>query len=501
MRKSLAIIFLVCASLSLKGQGTVNLKTWQWNDPYVAIGNRTASEYTPAASLLSPYCSYSSAAASFDLREEWNGAYIPEEGDALRQGRFDAGSFLRLKGNSAVSGRVGYRRGVKRDVVLNETSDYELLRPYVLIDTVGGNLQNEQYGFQGAWMRRSDRLVYSVYGSYKAVHEYRSFDPRPRNISSDIKADISLGYLFPHGSVIGYAGYRKYHQRQDVTFVNNTGANTVLFHSTGLGNDYYRFRSTGIFAATRYAGQGFEVGVVGTGVSGKLHCGLSYGLLDVTRHLSNQNDAPLSTLEQGTLNSFASYSVSPSFAVEAKVEYERRRGRENVIDCAASGIYDDILSLDMYIQDLVNASLSGVLRVKRRYGIWHLMPSVRWMMSSEEYLYPSSWMRFSTLSGRLSGGFSTIRRRWLYDFEGSVEYGGRLYGDCSLQSGEELIRDAYIDKFERWTGDFLRCHAHALVQREVSGTAAVFSRLSLGEMFCGQGSRMLTLTVSIGISY
>lgn len=501
MRKSLVIIFLVCSSLSLQGQGTTNIRTRQWNDPYMAVGNRTASDYTPAATFLSPYYSYSSAAASFDLREEIKGAFMPEEGDALRQGRFDAGTFLRLKGNSAVSGKVGYRRAVKRDVVLNETSDYELLRPYVLIDTVGGNLQHEQYSFHGAWMRRSHKLVYSVYGSYKAVHEYRSFDPRPRNISSDFKADVSLGYLFPHGSVLGYAGYRKYHQRQDVTFMSNVGANTTLFHSTGLGNDYYRFRSTGTFAATRYAGQGFEAGVVGTGVSGKLHCGLSYGLLDVTRHLSNQNDAPLSDLLTGVLNAFASYRISNAFAVEADFEYEGRRGDENVIDCAASGIYNDILSLNMYTQDIAKASLSGIWRVEKRYGTWYLMPLMRWLMSSENYLYPSSWMKFSTLSGRLSAGFSTIKGQWLYDFRGGVEYCGCLYDSCSMQSGEERIRDAYVDKFEGWTSDRFLCHAHAFAQREISGAMAVFSRLSLGEMFYGHGSGVTTLTISIGISY
>lgn len=53
--------------------------------------------------------------------------------------------------------------------------------------------------------------------------------------------------------------------------MNNVGANTALFHSTGLGFDYYRFRSTGVFAATRYDGQGFETGIVGTGASGKLN--------------------------------------------------------------------------------------------------------------------------------------------------------------------------------------------------------------------------------------
>ncbi|HBN01457.1 MAG TPA: hypothetical protein DD383_02335 [Rikenellaceae bacterium] len=504
MRKSFAVIscaILVSAPLSLLGQGTANLKARQWNDPYLAVGNKTSSAYTPTATLLTPYYSYSSAAASFDLREEGSGAYIPEEGNALRQGRFDAESFLRLKGNSAVSGRVGYRRAVKQDVALNETSDYELLRPYVLIDTVGGNLQHEQYSFQGAWMQRSDKLVYSVYGGYKAVHEYRSVDPRPRNISSDFKADASLGYVFPKGSVISYAGYRKYHQRQDVTFMSNTGANTTLFHSTGLGADYYRFRSTGVFAATRYEGHGLEAGIVGSGASGKLHCGLSYGLLGVTRHLSNQNDAPLSTLETESINSFVSYRVSNSFAVEAKMDYEKRTGCENVIDCAASGIYDDILSLDMYSQGLVNASALGVFRVKKRYGIWYLMPSVRWRQSSEEYRYPSSWMKYSVLAGRFSGGFSAIRGSWLYDLTGGFEFGGCLYDDCTLQTGEERIRDAYLDKFERRTKNYIQGHAAALAQKEISGTVAVFSRVSVGGMFYGQDSRMLALTISIGISY
>ncbi len=495
-------LVLLCMPLIVYSQETTNIKARQWSDPYLAVGYNTALGYTPSVALLSQYCSFSSAAVSFDSREEAGGAFRPEDGDALRCGRFDAKSFLRLKGNSAVSGEVGYNRAVKRGVVFNETSDYELLRPYVLIDTVGGNLQHEQYSFQGAWMRRTDKLVYSVYGSYKAVHEYRSFDPRPRNISSDFKADISLGYIFSHGSfVLGYAGYRKYHQNQDVTFMNNTGANTTLFHSTGLGNDYFRFRSTGIFAATRYAGQGFEFGVVGTGVSGKLQYGLAYELVDITRHLSNQNEAPLSKLGLEIMKIFVSYHVSPSFAVEAKSEYERRSGRENVIDCAASGIYNDILSLDMYTQHKGNISLLGVLRAERSYGIWHVIPSICWQQSSEEYRYPSSRMKFSMLSGQIYGGFSSIKGSWLYDLSAGATCGGCIGNNCSLQSGENRIRDAYMDKFARWTSNYVQCNANVLVQKEIKNVAAIFSRFSFGEKFYEQGRRISMLTISVGISY
>ena len=503
MRDAVAVIIsvFVCAAAYAQEGSSVNMRTLKQNDPYMAVGNRSASGFVPAAALLSAYPSWSSAAASFDLRDEHNGALLPEEGDALRQGRFDAKSFLRLKGGSAVDGGVSYRRAEKRNVVLNETADYELLQPYVLIDTVGGNMQHELYSFHGTWMHRSDRVVYSIGGSYKAVHEYRSVDPRPRDISSDLRAGASLGYLFPGGSIMAYAGYRKYYQRQDVTFVSNLGANTTLFHSTGLGSDYYRFRSTGIFAATRYAGHGLETGLVGTGLSGRLQAGLSYSLLGISRHLSNQNEAPLSLLHTGTLRSFVSCGISDRAAVEAGVEYERRDGTENVIDCAASGIYDDILSLNMYRRDRVDASVSGVYRVAAGSGIWHLAPSVHWLLSSENYLYPASFMKYSTLSGRIAGGFSKMNGLWLYDFGGGIGYGGSLYDSCSLNVGEDKIREAYSAKFARLTGNSLQGSLQAFVQREVSASTAVFARVSLDGMLYGEDSRLFRLCLSIGISY
>ena len=493
---------LACSLVQAQDAASVNLRTQKRNDPYLAVGSRPASGFVPAAALLSAYPSYSSAAASFDLREEGGGALAPEEGDALRQGRFDAGSFLRLDGGSAVDGGVSYRRSEKRNVVLNETADYELLQPYVLIDTLGGDMQHEQYAFRGAWMRRSGNLLYSAGGSYKAVHEYRCADPRPRNISSDLKAGFSLGTLLPGASLLFYAGYRKYSQTQNVTFVSNVGANTTLFHSTGLGSDYYRFRSTGIFAATRYAGHGFEAGLVGIGLSGRLQAGLSYSILGVTRHLSNQNEAPLSLLLTSDLRSFVSYRISESAALEADMEYERRSGEENVIDCAASGIYDDILSLPIYSRDRLNVSLGAVCRAKTGdAALWYLAPSLGWLLSSENYLHPASNMDCSILSGRLSGGLSKIKGPYLYDFGAVVGYGGSLYESCSLNAGEDKIREAYYEKFARLNSSCLQGGLRAFVQREVSSSVAVFTRLTIGGMLYGEASKLLRTSISIGISY
>ena len=239
MRKCLIILFAFLAAFEVRAQDSlsVNERTMMHIDHLAASGNASAMRFAPSYGLLSPYVSFSSASASFDFRQE-SKAVVPEGGDGLRQGRFDADAFLRLSESSAVSGAVGYRRAVKNNVRLNETADFELLQPYVLMDTLGGNLQNESYFFRGEWMRRSGNAVYSLGGSYKAVHEYRSFDPRPRNISSDFKAGASLGVVLPRWNLIGFASYRRYNQDQNVTFVSNKGANTTLFHATGLGLDY-----------------------------------------------------------------------------------------------------------------------------------------------------------------------------------------------------------------------------------------------------------------------
>ena len=150
---------------------------------------------------------------------------------------------------------------------------------------------------------------------------------------------------------------------------------------------------------------------------------------------------------------------------------------------------------------MTDVSLTGVLRAERDYGTWHLMPSMRWVQSLEKYRYPSSWMNLSLLSGQLYGGFSSIKGSWLYDLTAGIGYGGNLNGGCSLQSGEERIRDAYNDKFARWTSDYARCYVNVLVQKEIKNFGAVFSRVSFGGMSYGQGRRVSTLTISIGVSY
>lgn len=104
---------------------------------------------------------------------------LAEEGDGRYMGFVDVRSFIR-KGNSSLWGEARYKNGKKTGRRWNETSDYLLLYPYVMGDTVGGDLKSEQYYFSGGYAYRKGSYTIGAEGSYGADIEYRNADPRPK---------------------------------------------------------------------------------------------------------------------------------------------------------------------------------------------------------------------------------------------------------------------------------------------------------------------------------
>ena len=150
------------------------------------------------------------------------------------------------------------RMGRTRNVCWNSTSDYELLRPYVLADSVGGDLQHEQYRFYGGYARVDGRFNYGLTASYRAQHEYRQVDPRARATSRlTFLPDLSLGYLWGHYAVGLAGGLRIYKQQQSVAFYDQNGANTSELHFTGLGTFYQRYSGT-TYTSVQYRGTGWH---------------------------------------------------------------------------------------------------------------------------------------------------------------------------------------------------------------------------------------------------
>jgi len=151
MKKDLLIMFLagICSPLFAQ---SIEERTLLTLDPISETVMGPQADYGTSYFLYSPFATFTQAGFAYDGWKE-DQAYLPQNGDGLSQGEFFANSLVRLDSISAVTGNVSYHRGVRRNVLWNETSDFEILYPYVAADSVGGDMQKEQYSFMGAYAR------------------------------------------------------------------------------------------------------------------------------------------------------------------------------------------------------------------------------------------------------------------------------------------------------------------------------------------------------------
>ena len=132
---SMLVSGLVSDTLSVAEMSAVRLS------PVTAFA--TGSGYSAAAWLFSPLDTYTSASASWVRRGE-ESPLLQEEGRQSSEGVIDIHSLVRLNEASAVRGNVQYRNGMKKGVMWNSSSDYDIVRPYAVADSVGGDVKREQ---------------------------------------------------------------------------------------------------------------------------------------------------------------------------------------------------------------------------------------------------------------------------------------------------------------------------------------------------------------------
>ena len=181
-------------------------------------------------------------------------AAVQAEGNGQRTGLVEVKAFIR-KRNQSLWGSARYEGGLKMGRKWSETSDYHLLYPYVMGDTVGGDLKSECYAFAGGYSHRKGKYTLGVEASYEAVIEHRNADPRPKNLSGKLYISLGAARQINNNYAVGISVLaHKYKQTNDLQFYNELGVPNI-YHFTGLGTDYYRFR--GAKGSAFYKGRSF----------------------------------------------------------------------------------------------------------------------------------------------------------------------------------------------------------------------------------------------------
>ena len=170
----LHIIFgMVCASYGFAQdsarieRATLTNLSWQraWENP-ANYGN--AFQYSHSELTLNGNLEHSTS------------PFILEKGKGQRSIEAKAISYLRLTERTTIWGKASYLTGRNLGVSWNSTADYDLLAPYILADSVGGNTERERYQFSGGYATSLGRWNIGAELNFRAEQEWRKQERRCR---------------------------------------------------------------------------------------------------------------------------------------------------------------------------------------------------------------------------------------------------------------------------------------------------------------------------------
>ena len=366
----------------------------------------------PAAQVYRFKTSLTTIGLSGSYRQE-DEAVVSQVGRGNRYAAFDAQSYIR-RGKNTVWGGAGYRLGRTMHTEWNENADFELLYPYVWADSVGGKLISERYAFAGGFAREFGRVAWGIYADYRAEIEYRTVDPRPKSVVSDLNlstgATLSLGECYRLGTSVNLRVYR---QKSSMSFYAPLGG-PKLYQMLGLGMYSTRFSSsennTSVYFSGRTYGAGLELFPRdGAGLFLSVH----YSGWAVRRILPGYQKLPLTRLVDNVFDGALGWQGQSGihhWGIKLSGNYAKRLGTEYIYgDASGSQNYPKLGAVEQYRNNRTDLVLSALWGFEEMRGwSFYAEPRGRYYDFEATYLSPSRKMQFGKVG---CGGGLTVEKR------------------------------------------------------------------------------------------
>lgn len=402
---------------------------------------------------------------------------VVQEGDGLSAGRIDARSFVRIDSCSAAYGTAGFLAGRRRDVVWNNSADYRRVAPYVLGDSVGGDITVRQYSFSGGYTRRHSRWTWGAYGAYRAAMNHRSRDPRLKIVVSELNISAGATMRVSDSYAIGISGaFGTYSQESDVEFYNPIN-DIKVYALTGLGTVYSRFSGNSNESAA-HSGASFAVsaqlqrlkdsGITATAM---------YGSHGMTLRLRDFNNLGLASTHTTVARADVSYIRTAGnivLSAEMSAEWNRVDGTENLFGSSAGNQYEKISSRRYYRHDTGKAIIDIPVSISaggRRHS-FTLCPGAELFYDSESYVSPCRKLAMHAVAPHASVGYAlngsakwTLRLR----AEGGLTVARATDAELTGLATESSIGRMTVHNFEMLIADRHMAAVDALWIHTVTG--------------------------------
>ena len=367
-----------------------------------------------------------------------------ELSDEVRAGFFEAGTYM-VSPRFGITGRVRYANSRRTSGQLFESSDADMVGPFLTYASGDGTMREEEYGFGGSYTARLGRWNVGISGDYDAGLYYRTVDPRPRNVTGRLRVNPAVSFLVTPGYALtaGFT-FEKYKQSSSISFVSELGRNMV-YHLTGLGTAYGRFDGQGL--KSYYTGYSFgaQLGLLPVSEGGYVYG--DFSRTGIENILSDLNKLPMGKTSTPLLRGEAGWRGRGWIAGVTGM-WERRRATENIFGDAASGQYPQIGSLTMYSRTHREA---GIKASYARPNLSALLEAL-WESGFEQRLSPMrslSWERLTasvSIHGWLAlrkGGYLGLTLRGVSHSPLTHSKSGIVIPDDDLRPVVENILETY----------------------------------------------------------
>ena len=443
---------------------------------------------------------FSQLSLGIDLMHQ-SQAFVLEKGTGYTLPYIKVDTYHHLNGHSAVWGNASYMTGKQHNIKWNSTSDYDLLQPYILADTMGGDTRREQYSISGGYATTINKWLLGADMHVRAEQEYRSRDPRMRGIVTDLTLRLGGGYDVKRYRLGAAVEGNIYKQTNSVAFYREEGV-IPEYQMTGLGTEYSRF--SGDKRSLYYDGGGLAVMLHASPIN---HNG---PYADVTldehryhRKLAEYNSMPLTDLYNEHVGATIGWKQDKNvrLAVFGHADYTRRTGNEHVGGTSDARYFPVIACLTMYKSHLLD-TYAGALYGR---GNWYISLTAGYSEVSEEYVYPHRQMETNHFYGKLRGQcFIRPADKWLLTVDAQVSHyantGDKLQMPLAnmdaafthfIQHKHQFATANYTDFGAKVRADY------ALKQSRYG----LFAEAAGGMILCSASEHQTALHCSIGITF
>lgn len=332
------------------------------------------------------------------------------EGDRLGGFSVEARSVHDIDSVHRVFGEASYSWNQSHGNRFVENADYQLLYPYLTVDTVGGGLRTETYFFRGGYRMHKRHIVWHAALEFRASQSYRAIDPRPKNKVADLRVDAGIGYTSKAYAwlVIGRVG--RYKQNNEIKFYSELGESQI-YHLVSPGTAYTRF--SGSKKESYYHGLTAGATAAMMPLNGGWMAEVDYGYLNVSKELHDNTFIPIGRIRTHTIDATVGYDAARWRAM-LQAGAQLRCGEQYIYGDAVNNTYNLLTTAQNYSENSWHIGAEGFYRFELPVGELRLGARIDYKASYTNSLPPET--RWQELYDLLTDNVLTTHAAVRYTF-------------------------------------------------------------------------------------